>query len=71
MNLWGIDLGGTKMEGAILESKESPIVLHRMRIPTEAQLGYEHIVDQVVKAHGGNIQVTDNQPKGTVFTLEI
>ncbi|MEO6039378.1 MAG: HAMP domain-containing sensor histidine kinase [Saprospiraceae bacterium] len=30
-----------------------------------------YIVRQVVKAHGGTIQVTDNQPKGTVFTLEI
>ncbi len=30
-----------------------------------------YIVEQVVKAHGGTIQVTDNQPKGTVFTLEI
>jgi predicted NBD/HSP70 family sugar kinase len=49
MNLWGIDLGGTKMEGAILESRENPTVLHRMRIPTEAHLGYEHIVGQVAK----------------------
>lgn len=49
MHLWGIDLGGTKIEGAILESKKNPTVLHRMRIPTEAQLGYEHIVGQVVK----------------------
>lgn len=46
---WGIDLGGTKMEGAILESAEHPNVLHRMRIPTEAHLGYDHIVNQVVK----------------------
>ena len=30
-----------------------------------------YIVQQVVKAHGGSIQVTDNQPKGTVFTLEM
>lgn len=30
-----------------------------------------YIVQQVVKAHGGSIQVTDNQPTGTIFTLEI
>lgn len=30
-----------------------------------------YIVQQVVKAHGGNIQLTDNQPKGAVFTLEM
>jgi predicted NBD/HSP70 family sugar kinase len=47
--LWGIDLGGTKIEGAILESRQNPTVLHRMRIPTEAHLGYEHIVGQVAK----------------------
>lgn len=49
MHLWGIDLGGTKMEGVILESAKNPEVLHRFRIPTEADKGYEHIVNQVVK----------------------
>ena len=52
MHLWGIDLGGTKMEGVILESRTNPQVLHRLRIPTEAHLGYEHIVNQVVKLVG-------------------
>lgn len=47
MNLWGIDLGGTKIEGAVLESRESPRSLARQRVPTEAHLGYEHILDQV------------------------
>jgi fructokinase len=49
MHLWGIDLGGTKIEGAILESKENPRVMHRLRVPTEANLGYEHIIGQVKK----------------------
>jgi fructokinase len=48
MHLWGIDLGGTKIEGVILESRAHPRPLHRMRIPTEAQKGYDHIVGQVV-----------------------
>jgi signal transduction histidine kinase len=30
-----------------------------------------YIVNQVVKAHGGAIRVTDNKPQGTVFTVEI
>lgn len=47
--LWGIDLGGTKTEGVILESRANPRVLQRMRIPTEAGKGYEHIVNQVGK----------------------
>jgi signal transduction histidine kinase len=29
------------------------------------------IVDQIVKAHGGHIQVLNNQPQGTVFRIEI
>ena len=29
-NLWGIDLGGTKVEGAILESAANPNVLFRI-----------------------------------------
>lgn len=47
--LFGLDLGGTKIEGAILESRQNPRVLHRLRIPTEADQGYDHIVGQVSK----------------------
>lgn len=48
-HLWGIDMGGTKIEGAILKSKDDPQVLYRTRIPTEADQGYEHILSQVKK----------------------
>jgi predicted NBD/HSP70 family sugar kinase len=48
-SLWGIDLGGTKIEGAILRSAEQPEVLFRSRIATEADKGYEHILGQVEK----------------------
>lgn len=47
--LWGIDLGGTKIEGVILKSVENPEVLVRLRVPTEQQHGYEHILNQVKK----------------------
>lgn len=30
-----------------------------------------YIVNQVLRAHGGRVQITDNQPRGTVFTVEI
>ena len=30
-----------------------------------------YIVSQVLKAHGGSIGVTDNVPKGTIFSVEI
>ncbi|MCB9333300.1 MAG: ROK family protein [Lewinellaceae bacterium] len=49
MHYWGIDLGGTKIEGAVLESREKPNVLVRQRVATDAHLGYDHILDQVSK----------------------
>lgn len=47
--LWGIDMGGTKIEGVILKSSDDPEILFRDRLPTEADQGYEHIIEQVVK----------------------
>lgn len=45
---WGIDLGGTKIEGAVLQIKDNqPDFIVRKRIPTESQLGYEHIIDSI------------------------
>jgi fructokinase len=32
--LWGIDLGGTKIEGAILPSLNNPVPIIRTRIDT-------------------------------------
>jgi fructokinase len=46
-NLWGIDMGGTKIEGAILRSQENPEVLFRSRVPTESEKGYDHMLSQV------------------------
>ncbi len=45
--LWGIDLGGTKIEGAILPSVTNAQPIIRTRIDTEAHKGYEHIVQQI------------------------
>jgi len=47
--LWGIDLGGTKVEGVILESIDSAVPLVRTRVDTEAPKGYEHILGQIAK----------------------
>ena len=46
-NLWGIDLGGTKIECAVLNASNPAEVLIRERIDTEASEGYEHILSQV------------------------
>ena len=48
-NLWGIDLGGTKVEGVILRSAGDPEVLWRDRLPTGAEQGYDHITGQIAK----------------------
>ena len=45
--LWGIDLGGTKIEGVVLKSKNDPEVLVRKRIDTEAEKGYQHITQRI------------------------
>ncbi|HZE84466.1 MAG TPA: ROK family protein [Puia sp.] len=47
--LWGIDLGGTKIEGVVLESTDHPSPIVRTRIDTEASRGYDHIIAQLVK----------------------
>lgn len=47
MPIWGIDIGGTKIEGVILESKDNPTVILRQRIATEAEGGYEHILRRI------------------------
>ena len=49
---WGIDLGGTKIEGVVLgadflEKDSPPAPLCRIRMPTEADEGYEHILDRI------------------------
>ncbi|MGC8774890.1 MAG: ROK family protein [Chlorobaculum sp.] len=45
MNRWGIDLGGTKIEGVILDSELRPLIRHR--IPTGQEQGYGHILMQI------------------------
>ncbi len=46
MKLWGVDLGGTKIECAVIENEKAIV---RRRLPTEADQGYEHIISQIVK----------------------
>lgn len=44
--LWGVDLGGTKIEGIVIDSATDSI-LARERVPTEAHQGYEHMLSQI------------------------
>ena len=45
--VWGLDLGGTKIEGVILESAYNIKVLERTRIATEGDQGYEHVLGRI------------------------
>ncbi len=47
--IWGIDLGGTKIEGVVLSSPSPDAVLIRKRIDTESFKGYQHIANQIVR----------------------
>lgn len=49
MKAWGIDLGGTKIECAVLNTANKMEVIARRRVPTEAFKGYEHILSQIKK----------------------
>ena len=41
----GVDLGGTKIEGIVLDADGAEVV--RRRVPTERERGHEHIVERV------------------------
>ena len=45
--LLGIDLGGTKIEGIVLESKENPKEIIRHRINTEEEKGYSQVINNI------------------------
>jgi fructokinase len=47
--LWGIDLGGTKIEGVILQPTEISNPIVRKRVDTESSKGYNHIINQIAK----------------------
>jgi fructokinase len=46
VNKIGIDLGGTKIEGILLDEKLN--VINRIRIPTQQEKGYHSIIDSIV-----------------------
>lgn len=50
--LWGIDLGGTKVEGAIIDPENPGEALYRLRLPTESHRGYDHVLGQIAGVVG-------------------
>lgn len=65
--LWGVDLGGTKIEGVVMNAENNE-VLSRKRVPTEADKGYEHIISQVVKVVDILKEETKFEPKAIGFS---
>ena len=61
--LFGIDLGGTKIEGVVLESATNPKVVARQRIDTEADSGYEHILNRIASLMRELATATGVQPQ--------
>jgi fructokinase len=49
MNRFGIDLGGTKIEGVVVNPARPAEALCRLRVPTEAARGYRHVIAQIAK----------------------
>ena len=48
--IWGVDLGGTKIEVSVFHLTDTGVdVIERRRVPTEAHLGYQHIIQQIHK----------------------
>ena len=45
--LLGVDLGGTKIEGIVLKSKENPEKVIRYRVDTEEEKGYSHVINNI------------------------
>src|SRR5207249_11722263 len=45
MRALGVDLGGTKIEGVVLDEALRPV--HRVRVETERERGYDHILGRV------------------------
>lgn len=56
----GIDLGGTKIEGVILDANGREII--RKRIPTERHLGYQHILNRLKSLHDELAATVPGQP---------
>jgi predicted NBD/HSP70 family sugar kinase len=46
---FGIDLGGTKIEGAIVNPARPGHAICRLRVPTQGKRGYAHVIGQVKK----------------------
>jgi len=70
----GIDLGGTKIEGVVLDRANQ--VVFRTRIPTEQEAGYTHILDRIagltatLRAHAPDCGALGLGTPGAISTVD-
>lgn len=71
---WGIDLGGTKIEGVVMTDRHPDSVIARHRIDTEGSGGYEHVLNRIKSLIDHLIDITGHKPQaigfGTPGTLD-
>ena len=72
--LWGIDLGGTKVEGVVIKKGNPPQVLIRKRIASESSQGYRHIMGRIKELINQMAKEIQEKPEtigiGTPGTLD-
>ena len=56
----GIDLGGTKIEGIVLDASGKEVI--RKRIPTERERGYQHILNRLKAMHDELASAVQGKP---------
>ena len=66
--LWGIDLGGTKIEGAVFDQLTPEKPLARIRLDTEASRGYQHIIERIAELVGEMKRVSGLNPEKIGFS---
>lgn len=66
-HIWGVDLGGTKIEGIVINT-DNDTILARERVPTEATEGYVHILSQIKKLIDILIEKTGINPTAIGFS---
>jgi fructokinase len=70
----GVDLGGTKIEGVALDDALRP--LHRVRVATERERGYEHILTRVadvvaaLRPHAAGVQAVGIGTPGSLSSRD-
>ena len=71
---WGVDLGGTKIEGVVMTDKHPDSVIARLRIDTEGSGGYDHVLSRIKILIDQLIEKTGSQPTtigfGTPGTID-